>query len=326
MKKVLISTLAVLLFVTGCKQVPKLENGKEAVVSLTNDKISVDDLYNEMKSKYALSILLDMTDEKILDKKYETTDEEKDYIKLQKENDMTYYNILYNQTYNTYEQYLQARYGVDSADSLDDIFKLDYRRNLATKDYAKSKISEDEIKDYYDDEYIADIEASHILITAEYDDNATDEEIETAKQNALKQAKEIIEKLNKGEDFAELAKQYSKDGSASKGGDLGRFGSGDMTSEFEAAAYALKVGEYTKEPVQTKYGYHIILKTKEYEKDPLEDAKEEIINTLTDRKISVDSIIAYKALEELRNDYGFTIEDSLLKEQYDNYVYNTTNK
>ncbi len=325
MKKILISTLVVLLLVTGCKQIPKLENGKEAVVSLKDDKIAVDDLYSELKEKYALSILLDMTDEKILDKKYETSDEEKDYIKLQKENDETYYNLIYSQSYKTYEYYLQSRYGVTSQDELDEIFKLSYRRELATKDYAKSQISESEITDYYNDEFIADIEASHILITAEYADNATEEEKETAKQNALNQAKEIIEKLKNGEDFAELAKQYSKDGSAANGGALGRFGSGDMTPEFEKAAYALKVGEYSKEPVQTKYGYHIILKTKEYDKDPLETAKEEIVKTLTDRKISEDNNISYKALKQLREDYGFTIEDSVLKEQYENYVYNTSN-
>ena len=325
MKKVLISTLAVLLLVTGCKQVPKLENGKEAVVSLKDEKISVDDLYDEMKSKYALSILLDMVDTKILDKKYEATDEENNYIKLQKENDETYYNILYSQSYNTYEYYLQARYGINSSDDLDKIFKLNYRRDLTTKDYAKSLVTESEIEDYYNDEFIADIEASHILITADYNDDSTEEEIETAKQNALNQAKDIIKKLNEGGDFAELAKEYSKDGSASKGGALGRFGSGDMTAEFEKAAYALKVGEYTKEPVQTKYGYHIILKTKEYEKDPLEDAKEEIIETLAERKISLDSKLAYKALEKLRDDAGIKIEDSTLNEQYENYIYNTTN-
>ncbi len=325
MKKILISTLVVLFLITGCKKIPKLENGKEAVVSIKDDKIAVDDLYDELKSKYALSILLDMTDKKILDKKYETSDEEKNYINSQKQNDETYYNVIYSQSYNTYEYYLQARYGITSQDELDEIFKLDYRRNLATKDYAKSQITESEINDYYNNEFIGDIEASHILITADYSDNATTEEQETAKQNALNLAKEIIEKLNNGEDFAELAKQYSKDGSASNGGALGRFGSGDMTSEFEKAAYALKVGEYTKEPVETKFGYHIILKTKEYEKDSLDNAKEEIISTLTDRKVSQDTNISYKALEELRKEYDFTIEDSVLKEQYENYTYNTSN-
>ena len=325
MKKVIIPMLAVLLLVTGCKQIPKLEDGKEAVVSLKNGQISVDDLYEEMKNKYALSILIDMIDTKILEEKYETNDEEKEYIKNQKANDETYYNVLYASSYKTYESYLQARYGVSSTSDLDEIFTLQYRRDLATKDYAKSLVTESEINDYYENEFIGDIEASHILITADYASDATSDEKTAAEEAALNQAQEIILKLNNGEDFAELAKSYSKDGSASDGGALGRFGHGDMVSEFETAAYELAVGEYTKEPVKTQYGYHIILKTKEYEKDSLEDAKEEIVETLRDRKISDDSKISYKALEALRKDYDLSIEDSTLNQQYENYLYNTTN-
>ena len=81
MKKLLIATFAVLLLLTGCKQIPKLENGKEAVVSLSNGRnISVDDLYDALKDKYALSVLVDMIDTKILDEKYETDDEAKSYV------------------------------------------------------------------------------------------------------------------------------------------------------------------------------------------------------------------------------------------------------
>jgi peptidyl-prolyl cis-trans isomerase D len=70
----------------------------------------------------------------------------------------------------------------------------------------------------------------------------------------------IIEKLNKGDDFAALAVEFSQDtGSAVKGGDLGWFGTGAMVPEFEAAAFALKkTGDYTTEPVQSSFGYHII--------------------------------------------------------------------
>ena len=85
MKKLLIPTLAVLLLITGCKQVPKLENGKEKVVSFNEGGIAADDLYDELKSKYALNILLDMIDKQITDEKYETTDEEKEYISNQKQ-------------------------------------------------------------------------------------------------------------------------------------------------------------------------------------------------------------------------------------------------
>ncbi len=70
-------------------------------------------------------------------------------------------------------------------------------------------------------------------------------------------AKEVLEKLNKGESFAKLAEQYSIDGSRKRGGDLGFFGKGMMVREFEKAAFALKKGE-TSGLVRTEFGYHII--------------------------------------------------------------------
>ena len=64
--------------------------------------------------------------------------------------------------------------------------------------------------------------------------------------------------LKNGEDFAKLAEKYSKDtGSGAKGGDLGWFGKGQMVSEFETAAFNLKVGEIS-EPIKSQFGYHII--------------------------------------------------------------------
>ena len=322
MKKILLSSLAILLLVTGCKQTPKLENGKEKVVSFNEGGIAVDDLYEEMKSKYALNILLDMIDKQITDEKYKTTDEEKEYIENQKKNEDTYYSVLYSSQYQTFEQYIRARYGVSTTAELEDIYRLSYRRTQAVKDYIREHLTESEIKDYYDNSFIGDIEASHILITADYDDNATNEQKQEAENKALETAKEVIKKLNEGGDFASLAKEYSKDeGTASNGGALGKFGHGYMESEFEEAAYKLEVGKYTTEPVKTRFGYHIILKTKEYEKDKLEDAKEEIKDALVDKKLQ-ETDISYKTLIDVRDDYGLTIEDSVLKEQYENYKYN----
>lgn len=322
MKKYFISVFLVLLLVTGCKSVPKLDNGQEIVVNLNEGGISVDDLYSELKEKYALNILLDMIDTKILNEKYDETDEEKNYITLQKQNDETYYNILYKNQYSTYQQYLKARYSISTTEELDNIFRLSYRRNEAIKDYIKEHLTDSEIKDYYENSFIADIEARHILITADYTDNATDEEKTEAENKALETAKEVIKKLDEGEDFATLAKEYSKDSSSENGGSVGRFGSGDMEIEFEEAAYKLKVNEYTKEPVKTKYGYHIIMKTKEYEKDSLDDAKDEIKDTLVSQKMQEDSELGYKTLIDIRDDSDISIKDSTLSSQYDNYKYN----
>lgn len=321
MKKLIIPVLVGLLLITGCKQVPKLENGKEKVVSFDEGGIAVDDFYDEMKTKIGLNTLINMIDKEITDKKFKETDEEKTYIENQIKTEQLYYEYMYKNSYSSYDQYVKDKYGITNTSELNEIFRLSYRRNQLIESYLKEHITDDEIKKYFDDKYIGDIEASHILITADYKDDATDDEKKKAEEEALKTAKEVIKKLNDGGDFAALAKEYSKDGSASNGGALGRFGTGDMVAEFESAAYKLEVGKYTKEPVKTKFGYHIILKTKDYGKGELKDAKDKIVQTLFNEKVSSDENISYKTLIDIREDYGLKIEDTKLKEQYDNYKY-----
>lgn len=70
-------------------------------------------------------------------------------------------------------------------------------------------------------------------------------------------AKEVLDKLGKGESFGKLAEQYSIDGTRKHGGDLGYFGHGMMVREFETAAFNLQKGQ-TSGIVKTQFGYHII--------------------------------------------------------------------
>jgi peptidyl-prolyl cis-trans isomerase C len=73
------------------------------------------------------------------------------------------------------------------------------------------------------------------------------------------EALQVLERIKKGESFADLARELSIDrGSGKRGGDLGLFGRGQMVKEFEDAAFKLKKGELTNEPVRTQFGYHII--------------------------------------------------------------------
>lgn len=324
MKKLFLSISVMLLLLTGCGKVPVLSNGQEAVISLNNGGISVDELYKEMKNQYALGVLIDMMDEKILDEKYPETDEEKAYIKGQLEQLQMYYDYYYHTTYSTYESFIQSQYGATSNEELEDIFALDYKRNQAVQDYVKSLVTDSDVNKYYKEKTVGNIEASHILITADYKDDATDDEKKAAEEAAYEQAKDIITKLNKGEDFATLAKEYSKDGSAANGGALEPFNRGVMVDEFFEAALALEVGKYSDKPVKSQFGYHIILKRGQQEKPTLESVKDEIIETLAEEKLTADTTLNYEALIKLREENGMVIEDKDLQKQYENYVFNTT--
>jgi peptidyl-prolyl cis-trans isomerase C len=82
------------------------------------------------------------------------------------------------------------------------------------------------------------------------------------------EAEKVIAELKAGADFATLAKKYSTDPAGAQGGDLGFFKKDDMLPEFSAAAFALKPGEYTETPVQTRYGWHVIQVVTRKQADP----------------------------------------------------------
>jgi parvulin-like peptidyl-prolyl isomerase len=75
------------------------------------------------------------------------------------------------------------------------------------------------------------------------------------------QALKILEEIKKGTRFDNLAKKYSTCPSGKRGGNLGEFRRGQMVKPFETAAFNLKVGEVTNEPVRTQFGYHVIKRT-----------------------------------------------------------------
>jgi len=142
-------------------------------------------------------------------------------------------------------------------------------------------ISDDEAKTLYDDNGIKytkpeERQASHILIPFKKDASAEE------KNKSKEKVDDLYKQLQNGGDFADLAKQFSKDpGSAKKGGDLGFFGKGVMVPEFEKMAYSLKVNEIG-EPIESPFGFHIIKLTaiKEAQVKPFAEVKEEIVSAL----------------------------------------------
>jgi len=314
-KMVALTGLVVLL--SGCGKIPVLKNGEEALFKLNKKDVAVSTLYDALKNKYGVTVLVDVVDKMILDEKYPTDSDEEAKVK----EDVDYIKSYAEQNNTTVTQLIEYYYGVSTIDELKQILSLDYKRNLAVEDYVKSKITDKDIKKYYDEKIKGDINAKHILIAPETADGMTNDEIKAQKEAALKTAKNIIKKLKDGEKWDDLAKKYSDDDSnASKGGDLGWFNTGEMEESFEKAAYALKKGTYSSTPVETQYGYHIIYKVDEKEKPKLEEVKEDIIEKISSSKLEENDKLKYEALKELRKSAGFEIYDDKLNSDYKKYL------
>jgi parvulin-like peptidyl-prolyl isomerase len=101
------------------------------------------------------------------------------------------------------------------------------------------------------------VRASHILLMYK---GSMRSSASRSKADAEQQIQQLAGKLQAGEAFAELAKAHSDCPSSAKGGDLGKFGRGQMVGPFEDAAFGLEVGQ-TSGVVETPFGYHIIQRT-----------------------------------------------------------------
>ena len=93
-----------------------------------------------------------------------------------------------------------------------------------------------------------------------------------------------------------------------------------MVEEFSKATKDLKVNEYTKEPVETEFGYHIILKTGQKDKPKLKKVKSDIKEKIREEKMSNDSGLFYESLLEIRKENKIKWNDDKLKKAYNNYM------
>lgn len=130
---------------------------------------------------------------------------------------------------------------------------------------AARAIYEDKVKQLKPEE---EVQARHILVASE------------------EEAKKLLERVNAGEDFAQLAKENSGDaGSKEQGGMLGYFGKGQMVPQFEETAFSLKKGEVSK-PVQSQFGWHVIKVEDRRQKPPptFDEVKDRLIGSMVQSK------------------------------------------
>jgi peptidyl-prolyl cis-trans isomerase C len=143
------------------------------------------------------------------------------------------------------------------------------------QNYIKANpVTDEEIKAEYDSKVAAEkgteYKARHILVKTEAE------------------AKKLITELDKGADFAKLANKHSLDAKESQnGGDLGWFSAAQMVAPFSEAVAALEKGKYSKEPVKTQFGYHVILRedARPVTPPPLEAVKEQLTPYMQRKKV-----------------------------------------
>jgi parvulin-like peptidyl-prolyl isomerase len=140
-----------------------------------------------------------------------------------------------------------------------------YRQQLVSEKVREELLPEDEFEP---SDEPTKVTARHILLMVDVDEDASEEERDEAYEARLDEAKELVEQLRDGADFAELAAEHSEDpGSKDNGGDVGSFNregladnGGNFVPEFVEAAFALEEGEIS-DPVRTQFGWHIIQTT-----------------------------------------------------------------
>ncbi|MDH4438776.1 MAG: peptidylprolyl isomerase [Rhizobium sp.] len=171
--------------------------------------------------------------------------------------------------------------------------------NVYFKKNVVDAVTADEVKARYEKEVAAlpkqeEIRARHILVKTE------------------EEAKAIIAELDAGKSFIDLAKEKSTDPNKSEGGDLGYFTKGRMVPEFEESAFALEKGTYTKTPVKTQFGFHVIL---------LEDKREAAPPALEAVEPQVRQLVMrdkYLALiEKAKTEQTVEIVDEALRKGYE---------
>ena len=323
---IIIIILAIMVVLLAlCKRVPKLKNGQEVLASVKGLDVTADKFYTSLKNSYGTTDVMNQIDQYIADdyvKKF-TKDDEKyidqvvDYYKQYAD----YYGV-------SFEDFLSQYVGISGVTSEKEFrayVKKDYKKTLALKKYIGSTISEKELKKEFEENYKEKLTVRHILI--EVNDDVTEED-------AKKQAEDLIKKLDEVKDnadelekkFKELAYDNSNDsGTYEDGGLFKNFTKNGVDEAFYKASKKLKNGEYTKEPVKSQYGYHVILKVSS-KNAKYKDVVEKIKTDLAEKKLNEDSTLQTTAWDKLRKKYNLKINDTDVKKDYEKKLSDATKK
>ncbi len=316
---VIILLVAMLIFVICTKRVPVTSKGEEIVATIKGKTITADELYLSLKDEGGKDQLLNIIDEYIADKEVTITEEDEKYVQ-----EVVDYYIEYADYYETDLETFLKNYvglnGISTEEQFAEFVTKDYKKTLAVQKYIGDEATEKELKEYYKENYTDKLTVKHILI--EVDKEA--EDADKADDEAYDKAVKLIQKLNNtktdklDKKFEELAEKNSDDtGTYSNGGLVENFTKSEVEPEFYEASYELKDGEYTKKPIKTSYGYHIILKVSSTPVEAYKEIKAEVKKAYAEAKLSADATLLTTKWAELREVYKLSIKDDFIKKTYE---------
>lgn len=305
-----IALTCVVCLIARTRGMANLRYGKDTIASVAGKSIATEKVYESLKPNYGLSALIDEVDKAIVSEKYTLTEKEEKEAKEQADYYLNYYTSS-----GLTEQEFYEKNGFSNYDEFLDDVRASLKTNKYLYDYLESKLDAGAVQKYYDEnkDSIETYDSEHILV--KISDTVTDEQ-------ALALANEIITKLNEGKSFSEVVEEYKDQITHEELGYQGKTSS--LQQSYIDELVALKDGEYSKTPVKTTYGYHIVHKIAT---STLEDLRGTIIETLSTDMLTEDSNLLYKAFVELRKENNLEIYDEQLKKQYDEYctkIYETT--
>ena len=286
-------TLTILLRPDAISQ---LKNGEEKVVSIDNYTITADTLYESLKNMGSVYIIINEIDTKILDNLYETTDEMIEEVTSEA-------NYYLNTASNYYGYSVTAFLSSNGFTSFED-FKnnliLEYKRNLYLTDYLKKEITEEEIKNFYND-LTGAMSGKYILI----------DDLDTTKK--------ILADLKSGKTYSEIINAYNDKINIKALKNI------EFDSNIEDEIYEelknLEVNSYSNNYFNLNDKYVVVFKDDEIEKASLKDLNERIKIYLAEEKINQDDgTIANEILNDLREKYNLHFFDNSIEKKYLKYL------
>lgn len=285
MKKYFFGLILCIAMLTACQQ----EETQGVVIETSYGDITEEVLNEALQERYGKQVLEELVMMKVLGEKYDVSEEQvTDELEKLKEN----YGIQFDQ--------MIQQQGFADEEAFKDVIYLGLLQEEAALD--EVVITDEQLEEAYEQK-TKEISAQHILV-----------------QNK-DVAEEVLEQIEQGADFAELAKEYSEDAmTAEEGGELGYFSAGTMVPPFENVAFSLEKGDIS-DPVQTTYGYHIIkvndIQKKDQEIGTFDEVKEELRDEIL--KNSISTVETQVKIEQMIQDSIVDIKNESYEGLFDSF-------